>query len=263
MVSPLVVPLTVIAAILVWGTAARASLPDPNGKITSAHAISVPVVLAPEVDAAPAQAPPPRADMGMAYDPARGQVVLFGGYTGSDYLGDTWTWDGTEWTQRYPAHAPSPRVGMGMTYDAASGQVVLFGGVYLGDYLGDTWTWDGTDWTQRHPAHAPSQRAYMGTAYDDAPGQVMLFGGIDGGIPFGDTWTWDGADWTQQHPAHAPSARYDLAVRRLQRRRLGRHLDLGRCRLDPATPVIFPIAAMLLRHGLRCRARSGRAVRWL
>jgi hypothetical protein len=36
----------------------------------------------------------------MTYDDARGQVVLFGGtkYYGGARLGDTWIWDGTDWT---------------------------------------------------------------------------------------------------------------------------------------------------------------------
>jgi hypothetical protein len=122
----------------------------------------------------------------MDYDAAHGQVVLFGGYGGS-YFGDTWTWDGADWTQRTPAHAPPPQYDMGLTYDSARGQVVLFSG--------DTWTWDGTDWTQRTPAHAPSARCCMGMSDDAVRGQVVLFGG-GYCCPFGDTWTWDGTDWT-------------------------------------------------------------------
>ena len=34
--------------------------------------------------------------MGMAYDAAHGQVVLFGGFN-TRALGDTWTWDGAAW----------------------------------------------------------------------------------------------------------------------------------------------------------------------
>ena len=49
----------------------------------------------------PPPAPTPRFEMGMAYDAASGQVVLFGG-GGHAWLGDTWTWDGTDWTQRTP-----------------------------------------------------------------------------------------------------------------------------------------------------------------
>jgi hypothetical protein len=72
-------------------------------------------------------------------------VVLFGGRR----FGDTWTWDGTDWTKRTPAHSPYQRLDMGMAYDA-HGEVVLFGGA-CAKPCADTWTWDGTDWTQ-HPA---------------------------------------------------------------------------------------------------------------
>src|SRR5437899_2147700 len=106
--------------------------------------------------------PSPRCCMGMAYDAAHGQVVLFGGVIPGfppTFLGDTWTWDGTHWTQRTPAHHPFPRESMGIAYDAARGQVVLFGGGSSnGQFLGDTWTWDGSDWTKRTPAHHPSAR---------------------------------------------------------------------------------------------------------
>ena len=79
--------------------------------------------------------------MTMAYDIARGQMVLLA-------VNQVWTWDGTDWTLHTPVHSPSPRYGPGVAYDAARGQVVLFGGTGSID-LGDTWTWDGTDWTQR------------------------------------------------------------------------------------------------------------------
>ncbi len=80
----------------------------------------------------------------MADDIAHGNVVLFGGRN----FGDTWTWNGTDWSKRTPAHSPYLRLDIGMAYDA-HGQVVLFGGTCAGD-CADTWTWDGTDWTQ-HP----------------------------------------------------------------------------------------------------------------
>src|SRR2546422_8529348 len=93
--------------------------------------------------------------MGMAYDAARGQVVLFGGCCAGDLLGDTWTWDGIDWTQRTPAHMPSPRFGPGATYDARTRQVVLFGGATGGcGYVcfADTWTLNGTSWRIPFPA---------------------------------------------------------------------------------------------------------------
>src|ERR1700690_1136286 len=94
----------------------------------------------------------------MTYDAATGTVVLFGGLGGKRYLGDTWTWDGTTWTQQHPAAHPVPRELPAMAYDAATGTVVLFGGDKVSTVLGDTWTWDGTTWTKQPAAVHPSAR---------------------------------------------------------------------------------------------------------
>src|SRR5690242_14395101 len=100
--------------------------------------------------------PAPRYGATMAYDAAAGEVVLFGGQGVYDtHVGrQTWTWDGSTWTQRQPLHSPPARLDAGMVYDALDGQVVLFGGVGPASTRGDTWTWNGTDWTEQHPAHA-------------------------------------------------------------------------------------------------------------
>jgi hypothetical protein len=41
--------------------------------------------------------PSERDGMGMVYDAARQETVMFGGY-GPGLKGDTWTWDGSTWT---------------------------------------------------------------------------------------------------------------------------------------------------------------------
>jgi len=87
----------------------------------------------------PATSPPARDQAPMAYNPATGDMVLFGGYGNSGYLSDTWTFDGTTWTQLSPATSPSSRCGA-MAYDPATGDMVLFGGYGNSGYLSDTWT---------------------------------------------------------------------------------------------------------------------------
>jgi len=85
----------------------------------------------------------------MAFDPATGNTLLFGGIDGSTILGDTWIWDGSNWTQRSPATSPPARYHAALAYDAAHGLLVLFGGADSSrNALADTWTWDGTTWTQ-------------------------------------------------------------------------------------------------------------------
>jgi hypothetical protein len=152
----------------------------------------------------------------MVYDEARGRVVLFGGGGPNGQLGDTWTWDGTTWTQLQPATSPSPRSAASLAYDRAHGRVVLFGGVtpVAGGGLkhyGDTWSWDGVTWTQLQPATSPPARQLGNMAWDPTGRQVVLYGGHNG-APMGDTWTWDGSTWTQRISAVAPSARAESSM---------------------------------------------------
>jgi hypothetical protein len=75
----------------------------------------------------------------MAYDLQAGCVVLFGGWSEPNTFGDTWAWDGTDWTQRTLVAAPSSRDGHAMAYDSQRARVVLFGGETTTTTFGDTW----------------------------------------------------------------------------------------------------------------------------
>jgi hypothetical protein len=166
----------------------------------------------------PATSPSPRTGSSFAYDPTTKTAVLFGGTAGNlALLNDTWTWDGSTWTQQFPPVSPPPRTfnTEQMAFDAANGTVVLFGGYAAdGGFWGDTWVWEGKakTWTEKFPATSPSPRGTTLT-YDSATKQVVVFGGEDGGASFlNDTWTWDGITWTQQFPASSPSVRTNLAM---------------------------------------------------
>ena len=159
----------------------------------------------------PATSPPGR-DNGasMAYDPATGQLILFGGTGSSADLNDTWTWNGTTWTQLFPATSPPVRDEASMAYDPDTGQLVLFGGhsVPAGIIRSDTWTWNGTTWTEQSPATSPPARGAGSMSFDPANGTMVLFGGYDKpGNYLNDTWTWNGTTWTAQSPASSPSVR--------------------------------------------------------
>jgi|GEM_PF-1401491 len=139
--------------------------------------------------------PADRHAQGMAYDSARGRIVLFGGLIGGTPQGDTWEWDGTSWTQRSPEHSPPACHSAGMAYDSARGVTVLFGGVTAGGYSGDTWEWDGEDWEYQTSA-GPGPRSEVAMAYDSQRGVTVLFGGKPPtGSLFGDTWEWNGGTW--------------------------------------------------------------------
>lgn len=143
----------------------------------------------------PQASPSARFQHAMAYDSAHGQVVLYGGFTSNNFtsaLGDTWLWDGSNWTQASPQTSPSARAEHAMVYDSAHGQVVLFGGVGGTGTVGDTWTWEGSSWTQGSPEASPPARSQHAMAYDSAHDQVVLFGGASAGFPpvLGDTWSY-------------------------------------------------------------------------
>jgi hypothetical protein len=162
--------------------------------------------------------PPARAFFSMAFDEARGQIVLFGGFAGSDatssssqYFNDTWVWDGSKWEQKTVSAAPAPRFGHAMTYDTAHQQVVLFGGGDMrgsGALYNDTWVWNGSQWTHKSQSVSPSIRTWNAMAYDAARQQVVLFGGFDGIYTcYSDTWTWDGSQWEKKTVSSAPAGR--------------------------------------------------------
>jgi hypothetical protein len=159
-------------------------------------------------DSAPVQ----RSGAAMAYDSARGRVVLFGGSSGNE-MEDTWEWDGATWIEKATTGArPPERSGHAMAYDSARGRVVLFGG-YGGGYWQDTWEWDGTTWTNKTPAGTkPSGRRGHAMAYDSARGRVVLFGGSNS-IRLRDVWEWDGTTWTSKTLVDPrPSARASPAM---------------------------------------------------
>jgi len=150
--------------------------------------------------------PGARESASMAYDAALGKIVLFGGLelSGGSEVGrysDTWTFNGTTWTQLSPTSNPSARNGAAMTYDPALSKLVLFGGLPggSGNDDNDTWTFDGTTWTQLSPSSSPSVRQDVGLAWDPTLNTLLLYGGYSNGSGtyYGDEWAFDGTNWDQ------------------------------------------------------------------
>jgi hypothetical protein len=157
----------------------------------------------------PATKPPAREGATMAYDPASGQLILFGGSDNGNELGDTWAWTGTDWEQLAPTNQPPARFGATMAYDPAGERLILFGGTN-GGLLNDTWAWDGTDWEQLTPTTQPPARYFASMAYDPASGRLILFGGNS--FVNNDTWAWDGTNWEQLTPTKQPPARFSASM---------------------------------------------------
>ena len=142
--------------------------------------------------------------------------MLFGGEEVTNgngvMLSDTWTLQGSTWTQQFPDTSPPARYGASMAYDAATGDVVLFGGLSASGDMADTWTWNGSTWTEQLPKTSPPARFTASMAYDAATEDVVLFGGLANRTLLSDTWNWNGVTWTQQSTVTKPSARDAAAM---------------------------------------------------
>jgi hypothetical protein len=160
----------------------------------------------------PALAPSPRKQMGFVYDTRRGVVVALGGTDWIMASGETWEYDGANWTLREDVKALPARLGAAAAFDSKRQVTVLFGGSGLGDneFFNDTWEYDGKQWVLRLPAHSPPVRNGAAMAYDSQRQSMLLFGGYDrfGSTRFfDDTWEYVDSEWIQRFPAHHPTAR--------------------------------------------------------
>ena len=170
----------------------------------------------------PSASPPPRTSAGMAYDEAHRQIVLFGGQNavapvpgqGLPAMQDTWTWDGSTWTQQNPSSSPPAAVGPMIAFDPKLQKIVAVVSPSFSDSPTQTWVWDGRTWEQLNLNPAVPGPRYGQMAYDSAHGSIVIFGGHWTCIGLGqctedpDTWTFDGASWTR-HPgsSNGPATR--------------------------------------------------------
>ena len=145
----------------------------------------------------------------MAYDAARGKIVLFGGTTDEEFLSvnDTWEYDGSNWTQIETANTPLPRDSGAMIYDEIREKIVLFGGGSDDVRYNDMWEFDGQDWTAAETANAPEPRAGHAMVYDSARERILLFGGRTYEGRLNDTWEYADGVWSQIAVADSPSGR--------------------------------------------------------
>ncbi len=141
----------------------------------------------------PPSAPSPRFGHSMAYDSARGVIVLYGGGTNTNINTETWEWDGQTWTLRATS-GPAASIYAPIAYHAARGTTILFGGVVrVGqsfDSTDETWEWDGDTWRRLNLPVCPSPRHYHAMAYDPIRERIVMFGGTttNGNIVNGETW---------------------------------------------------------------------------
>lgn len=114
------------------------------------------------------------------YDPARQVTLMFGGFGEGQALGETWTWNGSTWSQRLPPISPSARYGGAAAYDPSTRRVFLFGGVTEQGEVDELWAWDGSTWEQLAQTNAPTARRDARLAWDTGRRRGVLFGGRSG-----------------------------------------------------------------------------------
>jgi len=179
----------------------------------------------------PASTPRARGHVAMAYDPATKQLVAFGGEvppcgtTPTDTptsppgaFADTWTWNGSIWSQQRPAASPPAAGGSCAAFDASSGQLLMYGGqtpsaAHPTTYRTATWQWTGSTWTQLTTAGTPPGGNCTMT-YDAARGLIVMLVGSDPtviGSPM-QTWQWDGASWTRAADLPVPVVRTTIGL---------------------------------------------------
>ena len=167
--------------------------------------------------------PSRRGGHAMAYDAARGRIVLSGG----GYLGanaEVWEYDVTtnRWTQA--PSLPQARSGHSMAFDSQRQTMVLYGGLAAG-------TASATDvlerspgsatWTARPATTNPGAQIGYAMAYDPVRQRTVLVGGGTTSLTL---WEWDGVEglWNVLTPTGTapgtrsnPAAIYDNARQRL------------------------------------------------
>ncbi len=158
----------------------------------------------------PAHKPPPRRDAAMAYDPSLRLVVLYGGLIPNGAEGveaaDTWTWDGSDWTQvSTDNNGPHFRVGARMV--TAENRVILFGGnIFNTSYFGDAWTFNGSTWVRADHKPSPAGRGDAAVAWNAEDSSLLVVGGLgvrtgagpgNLGLPLSDAWSLKAGSWSQ------------------------------------------------------------------
>lgn len=128
--------------------------------------------------------PDDRKDGCLAFDGARGEVLLFGGF-GSTALNDTWLLMDGRWRQQSPSTSPSPRHEVACAWDPLRDRVVMVGGTSeAGAPLNEIWEWDGATWA-RSGTSLDVPRTGAAAAFDTARLAVVVVGGVVGAVEDG------------------------------------------------------------------------------
>lgn len=153
----------------------------------------------------------------MVYDSTINRVVVFGGQDNSNFVGDSWSWDGATgvWSQIATSITPGQGSVTGhqhmSSYDPTRQRHVLFsvqGGAVTWQRAGSVWSLI----TNQGPPIGPAGRSRGAMLFDPGVGpggSSLLFGGGGGGATDASVWAWSGATWSivQAASPTGPTAR--------------------------------------------------------
>ncbi len=130
----------------------------------------------------PGVKPEGRFNIPLVYLPDSHQIFLFGGFSNSDRIGDTWIYDITDnrWTHVVTETSPPRRSDAAIAYDIEHGVVVMFGGYGLNDeILDDTWVFDFTqmNWVEKTPENKPLTQYGGHMVYDSVNEKLLMYPG--------------------------------------------------------------------------------------
>ena len=140
----------------------------------------------------------PNIDWGwMTEDPVSGAIVLTGFVPPGDEVVETWTWDGTTWTNRGDLPTGNQLV-VGMAAIPALEQLLLVTAPNSAQLTTDeTWTWEGSSWRLDAPVISlPVEGSTPVLVSDPAHRRVVaVFTGTANSRA--ETWTWNGSNWSR------------------------------------------------------------------
>jgi hypothetical protein len=158
----------------------------------------------------------------IVYDSESDRIIMFGGFTLTDYsfVDETWVYDyNTDtWTNMQTKVHPTGRNYVGMVYDSKVDRVVVWGDWnknYNPSLDSSVWTYDynTNTWQEiKQKKNGPAVRDYQSLAYDAKADKIIMYGGYDYGND--ETWVYDlGTNtWQKMQTAQNPGAlsRYSM-----------------------------------------------------
>lgn len=158
----------------------------------------------------------------VVYDSESDRIIMFGGFTLTDYrfVDETWVYDynTNTWTNMQPKVHPSGRNYVGMVYDSKADRIVVWGDwnkKYSSGTDNSVWTYDynTNTWQEiKHKKDSPAVRDYQTLAYDEKADKIIMYGGYDYGN--NETWIYDLNTniWQQMYPTNNPGiiSRYNM-----------------------------------------------------